>query len=218
MAAEDRPRTRRGVVAAVALLGLLFAALLAYGLVKRAPDRTIDDALAKGQTVRAPDFRLKVLRRGSLGPVIDARLRGALADGWVESTELLGQPHMINIWASWCAPCREEAPVLARGWPEARRQGVLFVGLDMQDATDDALNFLEKLGLDYLNIRDPTNEVMRRYGATGIPETYFVSARGEVVGHVIGAISQSSLRAGVRAARLGVPDRARRGGAQRPSR
>ena len=205
------------VIAAV-VIGVLFSALLAYGLIQRAPDRTIDDALANGQTVQAPPFRLRVLHRGNLGASIATRLDPALSDGWLDSTELAGQPHVINIWASWCAPCRDEAPVLARGWAQARRKGVLFIGLDMQDATEDALNFVEKFKIDYLNIRDPTNTVMRRYGATGIPETYFVSSGGRVVGHVTGAISPQSLRAGVRAARLGVPVRARHGGAQRPSR
>ena len=218
MDGEHHKGMRRGGVIAITVLGLLFAGLLAYGLIARAPDRTIDDSLANGQSAHAPDYRLKILRHGSLGPVIDARLRSAFKDGWIETHELRGQPHVLNIWASWCAPCRIEAPVFARAWPEARRKGVLFVGLDMQDATDDAINFLEKFGIEYLNIRDPTNAVMRRYGATGIPETYFISARGRVVAHVVGAISLPDLRAGIRAAVLGVPQRARTGGEQRPSR
>ena len=198
-------------------VGVLFAGLLAYGLISRAPDSTIDDALANGRPVDAPGYRLEVLRRGTLGSAIERRVRGALSDGWLETRELRGQPHVLNIWASWCVPCRVEAPVLEKGWTRARRWGVLFVGLDMQDERSDALNFLDRFGIDYLTIRDPTNAVMRRYGATGIPETYFISARGKVVGHTIGAISAADLRAGVRAALRGVPEHARVGGAQRPS-
>jgi cytochrome c biogenesis protein CcmG/thiol:disulfide interchange protein DsbE len=95
---------------------------------------------------------------------------------------------------------------------------VLFVGLNMQDVTDDANDFLDTFGIDYLNIRDRSNDVARRYGLTGIPETYFVSARGNVVGHVIGVVSADQLREGIRAARSGRPRASREGGARKPAR
>lgn len=206
-----------GALAAIAA-GLLFSALLAYGLVRRAPDTTIDDALSRGQSAAVPAFRLAVLQRGALGPRLDGRLAPALGDGWVSTSELVGTPYVVNIWASWCVPCREEAPVLERGWRAARGRGVAFVGLDMQDAPDDARAFLRRYAISYLNIRDPTNAVYRRFGATGIPETWFVSARGRVVGHVIGVIGARQLADGVEAALRGLPAGARRGGDQRPSR
>jgi cytochrome c biogenesis protein CcmG/thiol:disulfide interchange protein DsbE len=206
-----------GLVVAVLLAGGLIALLL-YGVLTKAPNTTIDDALARHQATPAPAYRLPVLRAGTLGPVLAPRLRAALADDAVESRELRGTPYVLNFWASWCVPCREEAPRLQHGWRQSRPRGVLFVGLNMQDVTDDANDFLDTFGIDYLNIRDRSNDVARRYGLTGIPETYFVSARGNVVGHVIGVVSADQLREGIRAAISGRPRASREGGARKPAR
>ena len=201
-----------------ALLGLALAGLLAYGLIARSPNTTIDDSLARNQSIAAPSYRLAILRPGTLGPRLQASVAPALADRWLAPAELRGTPYVLNIWASWCVPCREEAPVLVRQWRRSRAQGVLFVGLDMQDAPEDARNFMDHFGIDYLNIRDPTNDTSRRYGATGIPETYFVNARGDVVYHVVGAVTPAQLQAGIRAAVTGRPRAAQLGGAERPAR
>lgn len=199
--------------AVLALLGLL-----AYGLVARAPDMRVDDSLSRGHPVPAPSYRLAVLRRGALGRRLKRRLAPALSDGWVSPAELRGTPYVLNIWASWCVPCREEAPELVRAWRRSRARGVLFVGLDMQDTTEDARAFMDHFGVDYLNVRDLTDDTARRYGATGIPETYFVSARGEIVNHVIGVVTPAQLRSGIAAASSGRPQAARTGGDQRPTR
>lgn len=216
------PRQRReGVVSSGArafgvLLGVGLVALLVYGVFKQSSDTSIDDSLARSQSVAAPTYRLQVLRRGALGSRLQATVSPALADGWLRPRELQGTPYVLNIWASWCVPCREEAPRLVREWRRARAGGTLFLGLDMEDAREDARNFMDHFGVDYLNIRDPSKDTARRYGATGIPETYFVSARGDIVGHVIGVVTTGQLRAGIAAAVSGRPEAARPGGAQRP--
>jgi cytochrome c biogenesis protein CcmG, thiol:disulfide interchange protein DsbE len=202
-----------GLAAAIGLV-----ALLAYGVIARSPDTTIDDSLARNQPIAAPSYRLAVLRHGSLGPRLERTLSPALADGRVSASELRGTPYVLNIWASWCVPCREEAPVLVREWRRARPRGVLFVGIDMQDADEDADAFMDHFGVDYLNLRDPTNKTFRRYGATGVPETWFINARGEIVNHVIGVITPAQVRGGIAAAVTGRPEAARRGGEQRPPR
>jgi cytochrome c biogenesis protein CcmG, thiol:disulfide interchange protein DsbE len=214
---------RRGPLRFVApVLGLATAigliALLVYGVTARAPDTHIDDSLAGGRAVPAPSYRLAVLRRGTLGPRLGRRIGPALADGRVSPSELRGTPYVLNVWASWCVPCRDEAPELTRAWHQQRRRGVLFVGLNMQDSPEDARAFMNHFGIDYLNIRDPTNDIPHRYGATGVPETYFVSAGAEIVGHVIGVVSPAQLRAGIAAAVAGRPQAARQGGDQRPAR
>jgi cytochrome c biogenesis protein CcmG, thiol:disulfide interchange protein DsbE len=203
----------RGVVVVVALL---FIGLLVYGVVTRAPKTGIDDDLAQSHAVTAPGFELAVLQRGELGPVLAPRLRGALADGRVSLGELRGTPVVLNFWASWCIPCRDEAPLLQRTWRrQARPAGVLFLGLDMQDLTGDARDFMHQFGIDYLNIRDPSNPVARRYEVTGVPETFFITARGQIVGHVVGVTSPEQLRAGIAAARSGRIAGAQRGGDQK---
>jgi cytochrome c biogenesis protein CcmG, thiol:disulfide interchange protein DsbE len=158
-----------------------------------------------------------VLQRGRvparLAPVVDA----AVGDGRVALSELRGTPVVLNFWASWCDPCRVEAPLLERGWRQARRQGVLFLGLDMQDVTDDAREFLREFSVSYPNVREAGKETSRRYGMTGIPETFFIGAGGRIVGHVIGAVSPAQLRQGVAAARTGKPATARQGGDRQPT-
>jgi cytochrome c biogenesis protein CcmG/thiol:disulfide interchange protein DsbE len=105
--------------------------------------------------------------------------------------------------------------LLERTWrQQARPRGVLFVGLDMQDITSDARDFMHEFRIDYLNIRDPSNDVARRYGVTGVPETFFISSAGAIVGHVIGVTSPTQLREGIAAAVDGRPHAARQGGAQ----
>lgn len=202
-----------GAGAAAALV-----ALLVYGVLTQSPSTRIDERLSRDQATAAPGYRLQVLRAGSLGPRLDRAVAPALKDRWVQPRELRGTPYVLNIWASWCIPCREEAPLLERQWRAQRPRGVLFVGLNMQDFREDARSFMDGFGVDYLNIRDPTNETSRRYGATGLPETFFVSARGQVVNHVIGVVSADQLRRGIAAAVSGRPEAAREGGPRRKAR
>jgi cytochrome c biogenesis protein CcmG, thiol:disulfide interchange protein DsbE len=203
----------------IAVLAIgLFIALLAYGLLSKARNDTIDSSLGRAEAPPAPGFELPVLQRGRLGSRLDRRLAAALADGRVNLHELRGSPVVLNFWASWCVPCRVEAPRLERAWQSARARGVAFVGLNMQDVTGDARRFIAKFGMSYLNVRDKSNDVALDWGVTGIPETFFVSAQGRVVAHVIGAISAGELRRGTAAAVSGKPLAALEGGARRSTR
>jgi cytochrome c biogenesis protein CcmG/thiol:disulfide interchange protein DsbE len=217
------PRTgfalRRGLQVLGIGTAVLFVVLLAYGVVAQSPSTRIDDNLARGRAVAAPAFELAVLQDGSLGPTLGARLAGVLSHGQLGPRQVRGVPFVLNFWASWCDPCRQEAPLLERTWrDQARPRGVLFLGLDMQDVTSDGVRFLRTFGTDYPSVRDPTNDVARSYGATGVPETFFIDRRGEVVAHVIGVATAAQLRDGIGAAIDGEVLAARRGGAERPSR
>src|SRR6266516_7697308 len=197
MAAEARQRSqslRLAWRALIILLGAGFVALLAYGLIARSTNTTIDDGLAHGKTTTAPGFSLALLQPGDPGAVLGPKLKAAVSDGRVSLPELRGTPVVLNFWASWCDPCRTEAPRLERGWRAARARGVAYLGLNMQDLTDDSRGFLREFHIDYLNVRDPGNSIARRYGVTGLPETFFISAEGQVVGHVIGVVSEQQLR------------------------
>ncbi len=204
------PRLRAG--RAVVLLGVaLLIGLLAYGLFSKAPRTTIDDALSRSEAVAAPPFELPVLQPGEPGPALAA----AVADGRLDLDELRGTPVVLNFWASWCAPCRQEMPLLERTWRDVRGRGVAFVGLNMQDLTGDARGFLRRFDVSYPTIRDQDDGVALAWGATGLPETFFVSRRGKVVAHVIGVVSVGQLRAGIAAAESGRAVGARRGGDRR---
>jgi cytochrome c biogenesis protein CcmG/thiol:disulfide interchange protein DsbE len=202
-----------GVLAAVA-----FLALLAYGLTSKSADRTIDDALSRGEAVAPPGFALAPLAQGSPAGAAATAWRRAASDGEVSLDELRGTPVVLNFWASWCDPCRAEAERLERGWQDSGRDEVLFLGLDAQDASEDARDFISQFGLTFPHVRDGSNGTSREWGVTGLPETFFLAADGRVVGHVIGAVSMAQLRDGVAAARSGRPRNATRGGEQRPTR
>lgn len=197
---------------------VLFLGLLTYGLVTKAPNTRIDDTLATGRAGPAPEFELAVLERGDLGPRLERALGPALADGQIAMRELRGHQVVLNFWASWCVPCQEEAPLLERSWLEARDRGVVFLGLNIQDVTGDARSFIRRYGNTYLNVRDPTNRVARKWGLTGLPETFFITARGSVVGHVIGVLSEAQMAAGMAAMRSGRPVGSRQGGDRRRTR
>jgi cytochrome c biogenesis protein CcmG, thiol:disulfide interchange protein DsbE len=180
-----------------------FLALLTYGLLSKGTDDRIDQALASGRAATAPSFSLEVLDSGTLPPRIATPVSPALADRRLALGELRGMPVVLNLWASWCTPCREEAARLERGWRALGPRGVLFLGLDIQDVRGDGEGFIRKYGATYPSVREPGREVANSYGATGIPETYFIDRRGRVVAHVIGVVSARQLAQGAVAAATG---------------
>ena len=99
---------------------------------------------------------------------------------------LKGKAIVLNVWASWCVPCNQEAPMLQVAWKQARAQNknVVFLGIDFQDARSDALTFLHKYGINYPNVLDATGSVSIDYGVTGVPETIFINSQGTVVSTV----------------------------------
>lgn len=202
---------------AIALLAIALVFLLVYGVLSKATDTTVDDGLSRAKATPAPGFELPVLQRGAVEPELQARIAPAFADGRLALDELRGKPVIVNFWASWCAPCREEAPVLEAGRAEAERLGAVLIGLDMQDVTSDARAFLRQYQVGYPIVRDRGNGVARRWGATGIPETYFVDRRGRIVAHVIGQISPAQLRRGTLAAVGGRAIPVEQGGARKAS-
>jgi cytochrome c biogenesis protein CcmG/thiol:disulfide interchange protein DsbE len=189
-----------------------FLALLAYGIATKSSDTTIDDSLAHAKATPAPDFTLDVLQPGTGG---NRRLARAVADGRLSLRELRGSPVVLNFWASWCVPCRDEAFDLQGTWTTQAATGAIVLGLDMQDITGDARGFIREFKLTYPMVRDGGDGTAHRYGTTGIPETFFISPRGEVVSHVIGAVSPTQLSIGLAAARSGRPRPARVGGARK---
>ncbi|MEK6252180.1 MAG: TlpA disulfide reductase family protein [Actinomycetota bacterium] len=214
----ERSRWQRArQVLAIAAVSL-FVLLLAYGLLSKAPNDNIDASLAKAQPAPAPGIDLPVLQRGALGGRLGPKLAPALADGRVTLPELNGSPVVLNFWASWCIPCREEAPILERAWEQNRAKGVLFLGLNMQDLTPDARAFMRSYHNTYLNIRDQGSDSAHSWGVTGVPETFFITPRSKVVGHVIGVVTPADLNEGIAASQSGHTVGTLSGGAKRPTR
>ena len=100
---------------------------------------------------------------------------------------------VVNFWASWCPPCREEAPELEAVWQRLRGHGVVFVGVNVWDAVSTAREFLRAYTITYPNGPDPNGRILIEFGVTGIPETYFIDRQGRLVRRWIGPITAREL-------------------------
>jgi cytochrome c biogenesis protein CcmG/thiol:disulfide interchange protein DsbE len=108
---------------------------------------------------------------------------------------LRGQVVVLNFWASWCEPCREEAPTLERVWRAYRERGVAFVGVNVKDVPKGSSAFIENFGITYPNGPDPYDRIARAYRVFGYPETYIIDVDGRVRKRYIGAVDEVTLRA-----------------------
>ena len=154
----------------LAVLGLL----VVIGVRLAQGDRSLGEVKLK--PYRAPDFSLMQFNgeRFSLG---DQR----------------GKVVVVNFWASWCIPCKTEAPILESAWQRYHSQGVEFVGVDIKDTPEDARTFLQRYTITYPNGFDEKKQVYIDYGVYGLPETFIVDRQGFVSHHVIGATTQAQL-------------------------
>ena len=100
-------------------------------------------------------------------------------------------PMLVNVWGSWCGPCREEIPIL-RSFYEKAQGKVALVGIDVEEATfDDGRRFVERNGIVWPNLYDPDGR-SREYFGLGVPVTWFIAPDGSVAGKKIGAFTDES--------------------------
>jgi cytochrome c biogenesis protein CcmG/thiol:disulfide interchange protein DsbE len=124
-------------------------------------------------------------------------------DGRLQLASLRGQAVVLNFWASWCVPCKAEAPLFEAAWQRWRGRGVVVIGIDSEDFSGDARRFARHFGLSYPLVRDGSPRTKDSYGVTGFPETFFVNRKGRLVGHIAGPIAKSNapaLNGGIRRA------------------
>ncbi len=106
-----------------------------------------------------------------------------------------GQVVLLNFWASWCFPaCYEEAPVLEAAWQKYRDQGLVVLGVDMQDTEAAAARFIQQFDLTFRNAPDPKGKVSIDYGVYGVPETFLIDRRGIIREKKVGAVTEEALR------------------------
>lgn len=167
---EPQRRGRQGSVwAAVAAVGLVVALLLGYSILTGPTN-----PLLPGGAV--PAFALTAFDGTSMS------LAGQR-----------GQVLVVNFFASWCDPCREEARDLEDTWQEYRSRGVQFYGIAYKDAQSKAQAFLDEFDVTYPTALDPGNRTARAYGVTGVPETFVVDGEGRLVHHFLGPVSSGEL-------------------------
>ena len=172
--------------ATTAVFALGLAAIIALGAVAAASGSSASATGTSGSgggatNQQAPDFTLATLGRSS-GPV-------SLAS-------YAGRPVIVNFFASWCAPCRKETPLLARYYRAADGR-VDLVGIDSNDSRSAAVTFTRNAGVSYPLAYDPAATAAGTFGVTILPQTFFLNAQHHIVDRVFGAVTAADLAKGV---------------------
>ncbi len=128
----------------------------------------------------APDFTLTRLDR----------------PGTLQLSSLRGKVVVVNFWASWCHPCKQEAPHLAAASKKWSGR-VVVLGVDINDSTDAARKFGRRYGLGYPLVHDNKNVTSPKYGVSFLPETFFLDRKGRVVIHVPGEVNAEDIQNGI---------------------
>lgn len=161
-------------IAVICAVLALFA-LLAYGLAQNEPDRSAEDALARGEREAAPSLEL---------PTLDGDGRAALAD-------YRGKVVVLNFWASWCEPCRDESPLLERWHRRMAGRGGSVLGVDVIDTTSDARAFIEEYGLTYPMLKDRDGDTLESFGIVAYPETFVIDRDGRIAATRRGPVDEA---------------------------
>lgn len=114
----------------------------------------------------------------------------------ISLSQYKGKPVIVNFWASWCDPCQQETPLLASWYKQ--HDHVVLLGLDENDSAAKALAFAKAKDVTYPIGFDPNVTVAGKYGVDGLPQTFFLNAKHQIVDHVLGALTKATLAEGVR--------------------
>jgi cytochrome c biogenesis protein CcmG/thiol:disulfide interchange protein DsbE len=159
----------------VALAGVLaLLALLAYGVASKQTSQSIDSQLAAGIRPAPPDIKLPPLQGGAEVPLSSYK----------------GKVVVLNFWASWCPPCKDEAPVLARWQPRLAARNGTIVGVDVLDVTSDAKGFIDEHGLDFPHLRDQDGSRLKDFEIVGYPETIVLDRQGRIAATSRGTVDE----------------------------
>jgi cytochrome c biogenesis protein CcmG, thiol:disulfide interchange protein DsbE len=162
---------------AIGLVALLFL-LLVWALVTD-EGGGLAAAAARGDKPEAPDFTLERLDE----------------EGELTLSSLRGKPVLVNFWASWCHPCKEEAPILEEVWQRYRERGLVVVGVDMQDLRSEGREFVSENGLTFPTVFDGPGKLYETYQLVGLPETFVVDREGRLVDAIVGDVTSEEARA-----------------------
>ena len=149
---------------AVGLVVVALVALLVYGVTSSGPSRTLDSQLARGEKPPAPHLSLTDLRDGRPTSLSDYK----------------GKVVLLNVWASWCTPCRQESPLLQRWQQRMQPHGGTVLGIDTLDIKSDALGFINRYKLTYPQLNDREGTSIKKLGTAQYPESFVVDKQGRI--------------------------------------
>lgn len=152
--------------------------------------------LLAGIVLTAAVFGIALMRQNQVqptsGPAPDFTLT-TLDGEQIRLADLKGQVVVVNFWASWCGPCRDEAPVLQDAWEKYQDQGVVFLGIAWTDTERGARAYLEEFGVTYPNGLDLGTKISEYYHIQGIPETFIINRKGEITDFFMVQLSEQRL-------------------------
>ena len=166
---------------AVVCVLLALIALLAYGLAQNEPDRGVDEALARGERSPAPALELPKLGGAGSASLADYR----------------GQIVVLNFWASWCKPCKDESPLLQRWHRRMHGRGGTVLGVDMMDVTDQAEEFIDEYDLTYPMLKDKDGKGVEQFGVAQYPETFVIDRQGRIAAVARGPVDEQFMQRSV---------------------
>ena len=165
---------------AASLASACLVALLIYGVAAQSASRTLDEQVASGRYPAAPQASRPL-------PLLDEARRASL-------DSFRGRVRVLNFWASWCEPCRAEAPLLERAQRRLAAGGGTVLGVTYLDATPDSEAFVRRYGLTYPQLRDGDGGFAHSYGTNQLPETFVIDRAGRIVAISRGEIGEAFLR------------------------
>ncbi len=178
---EIEPPRRKPIVATVVVAVVVLLAVGFLSAVLKVSKQQSQAISTSNPTGVAPDFTL---------PLLDG-------SGSLTLSSLKGHPVVLNFWASWCGPCKEEAPILAAGYDKWKAQGVQFLGVDSQDSRTWARQYEQTYAIHYPSVVDTEGFEQKKYGTTGFPETFFIDKNGNIIAKWIGPIDPQTLDADI---------------------